>query len=213
MEASMRIIECTQGSEEWLAARAGIATASCFGAILARIKSGEAAERRNYRARLVVERLTGRSVPAFVNAAMKQGTEREPLAREAYEVRTGAFVREVGLLRHDTIEAGASPDGLIDNDGGLEIKCPELATHLEYLRLASEPPAYTPQIQGCMWISGRDYWDFVSFNPDFPPSMQLVVRRVRRDEKYIAGLALAVELFMSEVREEEMAVRNIAEAA
>lgn len=209
----MRVVECEQGTPEWLAARAGVATASCFSNILARIKSGEASDRRNYRARLVVERLTGRCVSSFSSAAMKQGTEREPLARDAYMVRTGAYVQQVGFLRHDTIEAGASPDGLIDDDGGLEIKCPELATHLEYLRLKSEPTAYTPQIQGCMWISGRQWWDFASFNPDFPEHLQLNVRRVQRDEKYIAGLALAVELFMQEVRAEEAEVRAIPEAA
>lgn len=209
----MRRIECEQGSEEWLAARAGIATASCFADVLATIKSGEAAVRRNYRAKLVVERLTGKVIDSFTTAAMRQGTEREPLARDAYMVHSGSFVEAVGFMRHDTLEAGASPDGLIDDDGVLEIKCPELATHLEYLRLRSEPPAYTAQIQGEMWISGRQWCDFVSFNPDFPAHLQLIVRRVPRDEKYIAGLALAVELFMSEVREEEAAIRAMGVAA
>lgn len=209
----MRVIECTQGSEAWLAARAGIATASCFGDILATIKSGEAASRRNYRARLVVEQLTGRCVSSFTTAAMRQGTEREPLARDAYMVQTGNLVQQVGFIRHDTIECGASPDGLIDEDGGLECKCPELATHLEYLRLTAEPAEYRPQIQGGMWITGRKYWDFVSFNPDFPAHLQLIVRRVMRDEKYIAGLALAVELFMGEVRKEVEEVRSMKVAA
>lgn len=202
-----------QGSAEWLAARCGIATASRFADVLATIKTGEAAARRNYRAQLVVERLTGRTVSGYTTAAMQQGTEREPLARDAYMVRTGNLVQQVGFQRHATLEAGASPDGLIDDDGGLEIKCPELATHLEYLRLRREPPAYTAQIQGCMWISGRKWWDFVSFNPDFPERLQLVVRRVVRDEKYIAALALAVELFMAEVREEHEEVLSLHEAA
>ena len=206
-------IDCEQGSPEWLQARSGIATASCFSAILATIKSGESAARQNYRARLVVERLTGRCVESFKTVAMQQGIDREPLARAAYESRTGNFVDEVGFLRHDTLESGASPDGLTDEDGGLEIKCPELAAHLTYLRLQTEPPAYTAQIQGCMWITGRQWWDFVSFNPDFPAHLQLVVRRVPRDEKYIAGLALAVELFMGEVRGEEAAVRALPIAA
>lgn len=209
----MKIIDCEQGSEEWLAARSGIATASCFSAILATIKSGEAAERRNYRAKLVVERLTGRCVSGFTTAAMQQGTEREPLARAAYESRTRTFVNEVGFCRHDELEAGASPDGLIGDDGGLEVKCPELATHLSYLRLKTEPSAYTPQIQGCMWITGRAWWDFVSFNPDFPAHLQLVIRRVPRDEKAIASLEFAVGLFMEEVRKEEAEVRALPLAA
>lgn len=206
----MKIIDAPQGSDEWLQARLGIATASCFAKVLATVKAGEASDRRNYRAKLVVERLTGKPVETFTNSAMQQGTEREPLARVAYETHTGTFVEETGLLLHDDIEAGASPDGLIGPDGGLEIKCPQLATHLEYLRTPTEPSAYRPQIQGCMWISGRKWWDFVSWNPDFPENLQLVVRRVERDEKYIAGLALAIELFMSEVREEVLALTKLA---
>lgn len=209
----MILLDCEQGSPEWHAARCGIATASGFADVLATIKTGEAAARRNYRAKLVVERLTGKVIDTFQSSAMKQGVEREPLARDAYMVQTGNLVRQVGFMRHDTLESGASPDGLIDDDGGLEIKCPELATHLAYLRLKSEPAEYTAQIQGCMWISGRKWWDFASFNPDFPAHLQLVVRRVPRDEKYIAGLALAVELFMGEVRSEEAEVRAMPVAA
>lgn len=209
----MKIINCPQRSEAWFAARLGIGTASCFSSILATIKSGESAERRNYRARLVVERLTGKTISMFTTAAMQQGVDREPLARAAYESRTGNFVDEVGFIRHDTIETGCSPDGLIDARGCLEIKAPELAAHLEYLRLQAEPSKYTAQIQGQMWLAERDWCDFVSFNPDFPPHLQLIVRRIQRDEKYIAGLALAVELFMSEVREETAAVMALPVAA
>lgn len=209
----MKIFNVEQGTPEWFACRQGIATASCFANVLATIKSGESAERRNYRARLVIERLTGKTIKTFQNAAMLQGTEREPDARAAYESHTRRFVDAVGFMRHDAIEAGASPDGLIDDDGLLEIKAPELATHLEYIQSAAEPAKYRPQIQGQLWISNRQWCDFVSFNPDFPPPLQLVIRRVQRDEKFIAGLALAVELFMSEVREEEAAVRKMAEAA
>lgn len=209
----MRVIDCEQGTDEWFAVRAGVATASRFGDILATIKSGEASVRRNYRAQLVVERLTGRCVQSFSTAAMRQGTEREPMARDAYMVKTGHYVQQIGFVRNDGIECGGSPDGLVDDDGGLEIKCPELATHLEYLRLKAEPLAYTPQIQGCMWLTGRAWWDFASFNPDFPSHLQLVVRRVRRDDKYIASLALAVKLFMDEVSAEEAELRELEQAA
>jgi hypothetical protein len=206
----MRMIEHPQGSEEWLASRAGIATASCFADIMATIKTGEAASRRNYRAKLVVERLTGKAVRGFTTKAMEQGTEREPAARLAYEAETGASVLQVGLCLHDTLEAGASPDGLIAADGGLELKCPELATHLEYLKLKTEPPEYTWQIQGGMWITGRKWWDFASFNPDFPENLQLVVRRVMRNESAIDKLAGEVARFMDEVRAEEQAMRRLA---
>jgi hypothetical protein len=212
----VKIIPCQQGTDEWRAARAGIATASEFGCILAKARSGndEATTRRNYRVRLVVERLAGKPLEGgFATFATRQGTEREPLAREAYEVRTGNLVQEVGVCLHDELACGASPDGLVNDDGGVEIKCPELAAHLDYLRRKDEPPEYRAQIQGNLWITGRAWWDFVSFNPDFPPHLQLLVRRVPRDDKYIAGLEFNVRMFLGEVAEEEAAVRALQVAA
>lgn len=206
----MKIIECEQRSSEWFAARAGVATASCFSSVLATIKSGEAAERRNYRARLVVERLTGKCVEGFSTPAMKQGTEREPLARVAYEVASGNMVQEVGFIRHDSIEAGCSPDGLIDANGCIEIKAPELAAHLDYLRDKGLPPKYRAQVQGQLWLAEREWADFVSFNPDFPENLQLLVRRVPRDDDYIAQLERAVRLFLDEVEAEVEQLRRLA---
>lgn len=208
----MKILTHTQGSDEWLAARAGIATASCFGDIMATIKSGESADRKGYRARLVVERLTGKAMPTYQNAAMKQGQEREPFARRAYEVRTANLVEEVGLCLHDELECGASPDGLVDDDGGIEIKSPELSAHLRYLKLEKgcPPPEYFWQVQGALWITGREWWDFASWNPDFPESLQLVIRRVARDKAAIDKLAGEVARFMEEVRAETEAVRKLA---
>ena len=192
-----------QRSEAWFAARLGKATASNFTDVLAKLKNGgEAAGRRNYRARLVVERLTGKPLESFSNAAMQQGVEREPLARLAYEAEAGNVVEEVGFITHPTLEAGASPDGLIGTNGLLEIKCPQLATHLDYLRLDAEPPQYTAQIQGQIWICGREWCDFVSFNPDFPEHLQLIVRRIHRDDAFIAKLAAEVAQFLDEVQTE-----------
>jgi hypothetical protein len=212
----MRVVDCLQGSPEWYAARAGIATASNFGDILARARSGsgEATTRRNYRARLVVERLAGKPVEGgFSNHATRQGQDREPMARDRYMVSSGNYVTQVGLCMHDTLECASSPDGLIDLTGGAEIKCPELSAHIDYLRRSDEPPEYRPQIQGNLWITGRQWWDFISFNPDFPTHLQLVVRRVMRDEKYITALELAVRLFMDEVRAEEAEIRALPVAA
>ena len=209
----MRLVEGAQGMPEWLQARHGIPTASRFGAIMAKIKSGEAADRRNYRADLVVELLTGRPLEGFSTPAMRQGIEREPLARLAYEAETGEMVTEVGLCLHDTMGAGASPDGLIGTDGGLEIKCPERAAHLRYLQQAAEPPEYTWQIQGGMWITGRAWWDFVSWNPDFPEHLQLIIRRIKRDDKAIADLAAEVGLFITEVAAEVARCNALKEAA
>jgi hypothetical protein len=209
----VKILPHIQGSDEWLAARAGLATASCFADIMATLKSGgEAVERRNYRARLVVERLTGKPVSTYQNKSMQQGQEREPFARRAYEVKTANLVEEVGLCLHDELECGASPDGLIDDDGGLEIKCPELSAHLRYLKLEKgcPPPEYFWQVQGALWITGREYWDFASWNPDFPENLQLVIRRVARDKQAIDKLAGEVARFMDEVRGEVEAVSKLA---
>lgn len=209
----MKISPHPQGSDGWFQDRCGIATASCFADVMARLKNGdEAAVRRNYRAKLVVERLTRKPVKGYTNKSMEQGIEREPLARLAYEAETGISIQQVGLILHDTLEAGASPDGLAGRIG-LEIKAPELATHLEYLKLKAEPPEYTWQVQGQMWIAELDAVDFVSFNPDFPENLQLVIRRVKRDEAAIRKLAAAVAEFMQEVRAEESAVRALPLAA
>lgn len=192
-----------QRSESWFAARLGKATSSNFADVLAKLKSGgEAASRRNYRARLVVERLTGKPLESFSNAAMQQGVEREPLARLAYEAETGNMVEEVGFIQHPHLLAGASPDGLIDSEGCLEIKSPTLATHLDYLKLDAEPPKYTAQIQGQLWICEREWCDFVSFNPDFPEHLQLIVRRIHRNEDYISRLTDEVVQFLDEVEAE-----------
>lgn len=209
----MRIIDCAQGSPEWLLARCGVASASKFACVMAKIKTGEAAERRNYRTDLVVERLTGRPLEGFTTPAMKQGTEREPFARMAYEARTGLIVQEVGFCRHDAMDCGASPDGLIAEDGGLEIKCPERTAHLRYLQQEAEPPEYTWQIQGGMWITGRAWWDFASYNPDFPEHLQLVVRRIKRNDEAIKQLAAEVEKFLGEVEAEAERLRHLSLAA
>jgi hypothetical protein len=209
----VRVLDHPQGGDAWLAARCGLATASCFADVMATLKSGgEASERRNYRARLVVERLTKKPVPTFQNAAMKQGTDREPFARDAYEIHTGNLVDQVGLCLHDEMECGASPDGLIDDGGGLELKCPELAAHLRYLKLEKgcAPAEYFWQVQGCLWITGREWWDFASWNPDFPENLQLTIRRINRDKAAIDKLAAEVARFMDEVRAEVESVSKLA---
>ena len=126
----MVLIDCIQGTPEWHAQRAGIPTASRFADVMATIKKGEAATRSNYRTDLVVERLTGRALDGFQTYAMKQGIEREPAGKLAYEAHTGRMLEAVGFIRHDTIAAGASPDALIGADGGFELKCPERSAHL-----------------------------------------------------------------------------------
>ena len=201
----MRVSDAPQGSDEWIRLRLGKATASRFAEVLA---GGRGLTRRAYATQLALEIITGRSVETYTSLAMEIGTEREPAARAEYEALTGNFVTEVGFCMHETLPCGASPDGLIGEEGGVEIKCPRESTHAEYLALPSEPAIYTAQIQGCMWITGRAWWDFVSYNPAFPANARTVVRRVRRDQAFIERLALAVESFSDEVQELAQLIRD-----
>lgn len=188
-----------QGTPEWLQARCGLATASCFADILATIKSGgEAASRRNYRAQLIAERLTGFPEPGYVSPEMKWGTEQEPYARIAYEAKTGNVVVQVAFIQHSELAAGASPDGLVGTDGQIELKCPNTATHIDAL-LKGMDPGHIPQIQGNLWMSGRKWADFISYDPRMPERMQLYVQRVKRDDAYIAKLEAEVRKFLGEV--------------
>lgn len=201
----MLIIDAPQRSPEWFAARLGKGTASNFANILA---AKSTAANRNYRVKLALERITGKQEDVYQKEAMKQGTEREPFARIAYEALTGNLAEEIGFCLHDSLDCGASPDGLIDVAKGLEIKCPTPGKHCEYLRQKAEPTEYTAQIQGCMWITDRQEWDFVSFSPDFPENAQLIVRTIKRDQQYIDKLAAAVDLFMQEVTAEVELITN-----
>lgn len=201
----MKIITTEQGSPEWFAARLGKPTGSKFSDVLA---GGKGLTRKAYAVQLALEIVTGKQAETFINQAMQDGTEREPVARALYEAHSGNFVDEVGFCLHDTIDCGVSPDGLIGDDGGLEIKCPKASTHASYLAMKGEPSAYTAQIQGCMWVTGRDWWDFVSYHPDFPENARLIVRRIKRDSDYIVKLEQAVKSFIKEVAEEAALIKN-----
>jgi putative phage-type endonuclease len=189
-----------QGSPEWLAARAGHCTASRFKDVLAKIKTGESASRRNYRIQLVTERLTGRPCDSYSNAAMEWGTATEPFARAAYEGARTVMVDETGFLLHPGVPfVGASPDGLVGADGGVEIKCPFQSTvHVETLE-GGMPPEHRAQVQGTLWVTGRAWWDYISFDPRMPAHLQLYVERIARDDAYIATLADEVTRFLAEV--------------
>lgn len=182
-----------QGSPEWFAVRYGKFTASRFAALMARTKSGPSTSRANLLTMLAVERLTGKPVETYSNAAMQRGIELEPEARIAYEQRTGIFVEEVGYMPHPTMRhVGMSPDGLVGDDGLLEIKCPEaMAKHLEALRSGSHAVEYRWQVQGQMWIAERAWCDVVSYDPRFPEGLRLAITRVNRDEPAIAELERA----------------------
>jgi putative phage-type endonuclease len=203
----------TQRSEDWYAARLGKATASRFKDAIAALKSGAPAQaQRDYLTELVVERLTQQPIQRFQNAAMAWGTEQEPAARAAYERATGRIVEETGFVAHDTLLAGCSPDGLVDWDGLIEIKCPwNTANHIETL-LNGMPSDHIPQVQGQMWITGREWCDFVSFDPRMPEALQLHVQRIQRDPSFIADLEAKVTSFLQQVGTQVEALRRLAES-
>ena len=198
----MKVLDFPQGSDEWLASRAGKVTASRIADVMAKIKTGEAAARRDYRAQIVAEILTGRPQDGgFTNAEMQWGTEQEPFARSAYEVQTGVMVDQVGLVLHPSIDrAAASPDGLA-GDGLVEIKCPKTATHLQYLLDGEVPPKYEPQMLWQMACAERPWCDFVSFDPRLPDDLQLFVVRFKRDDERIAAMEAEVKAFLAGVDE------------
>ena len=194
-----------QRTEEWFAQRIGKVTASRVADVMATIKSGEAATRKNYRMQLVCERLTGKKEESFTNSHIERGIELEPVARSMYEINNNFFVKEVGFIEHATIPmSGCSPDGLIGDDGLIEIKCPTVANHIESitgLPVGTVPSKYIPQIQWQMACTGRNWCDYVSFNNELPDNLQLFVKRVYRDDEYIANMEKEVIAFLGEVTE------------
>lgn len=189
-----------QRSEDWFAIRLGKVTASCISKVTAKTKTGWGAERANYRAQLVAERLTGQRQDSFTNAAMQWGIDTEEQARTAYAFLHGQNVVEEAFVVHPTIEmAGASPDGLVGADGLVEIKCPNTATHIDTLKGQAIPSKYIGQMDWQMACTGRQWCDFVSFDPRLPEEMQLFVQRHHRDDARIAELETLVTEFLAEV--------------
>jgi putative phage-type endonuclease len=202
-----------QGTEEWFTIRIGKVTASRVADVIAKTKTGYSATRDNYMAQLVCERLTGQKGDSFSNAAMQHGTETEPLARLSYEVTQNVLVDEVGFVPHPSIEmAGASPDGLVGDDGLLEIKCPNTATHIETLLSQSVPGKYNTQMQFQMACTGRQWCDFVSFDNRLPEELQLFVKRVPRDTVFIRLIEAEIIQFLVELDDKInklMKVKNV----
>jgi putative phage-type endonuclease len=199
-----------QGTEEWFAIRCGKVTASRIADIIATTKSGYSASRANYEAQLICEILTGKPAESFTNAAMAWGTETEPLARAQYELKTGNMVNQIGFVVHPKIEqAGASPDGLVDNDGLIEIKCPNTSTHLDTLLSQKVPSKYITQMTWQMLCTGRKWCDFVSYDPRLPDNLQLFIQRIELDEEYGKKLESEVKEFLEEVNEKVEKLRKI----
>lgn len=191
-----------QRTEEWYAARLGKVTASRVAEVITKTKTGYGASRANYMAELICEHLTQTKGESFVSAAMLWGTEKEPAARSAYELRTGALVTEVGFVPHNSINgSGASPDGFVDSDGLVELKCPNTATHIDTVLTETVPAKYVTQMQWQMACTGRKWCDFVSYDPRLPEKMQLFIKRVDRDNAFIDHLEKEVALFLEEMND------------
>lgn len=202
-----------QRTPEWHQARLGRLTGSSAADMLAKIKTGEAAGRRNLRVRLVLERLTGESQEdAYVSKDMQRGTDLESDAFKAYEAETGNLVRRVGFLAHPELMAGCSPDGEVDHFGGIvELKVPKSATHLDYLR-GGLPEAYRYQCQHNLWITGAQWCDFVSWDPRFPPSLRLKITRLTMDGAARKSYELLVRMFLAECDREYLEIEAMASA-
>jgi putative phage-type endonuclease len=192
--------EIVQGSDAWKALRCGKVTASRVADVIAKTKSGYSASRANYLAQLITERLTGVAAETYTNAAMIHGTETEPEARSAYEFYEGVTVEQIAFVPHPNIDqSGASPDGLVGEDGLIEIKCPQSATHLEILLGQAVPGKYETQIQFQLACTGRKWCDFVSYDPRMPENMRLFIKRVHRDDKRINELETEITSFLREM--------------
>ncbi len=187
----MKIFRCEQGTEEWFAVKLGKVSASHFSDVLNK-KSG----RRTYMYRLLGERLSGESYEAYSNKTMERGSEVEAEARAYYEALYGV-VEQVGFVQlNDNV--GCSPDGLPGTDGLIEIKCPFPSTHARYIIENTLPTAHKPQVQGNLWITGRQWCDFISFDPRVKARPFWKIR-VYRDEKYISELHIQIQMFVNEL--------------
>jgi hypothetical protein len=211
MDATVDLI---QGSDEWKRARAGSLGASQIHEALARTKNGWGASRANIIAQLVIERLTGEPSASFESAAMAWGREKEADARDAYSFYHGVKVAEVGIIKHPLIDGThCSPDGLVGEDGLVELKAPNSSTHLDILLTKKFPAKYELQAMWQMACSGRKWCDLASFDPRFPEHLKLFVRRVHRDDKHIEELETEVIKFLSEVEDKVASLNALSEAA
>lgn len=207
------IIDVPQRSDAWFAARLGRLTGSCADAMLATVKTGEAAGRRNLRVRLVLERVTGKSQESdFVSEDMQIGIDREREAFRHYEALTGHVMHRCGFLQAREQMAGCSPDGFLgDFDRLVSIKCPKAATHLDYLKSRKVPTDYLRQCMHECWISGAQGVDFLSYHPDFPKELQACLVSVSLADLGIPAYEAAALKFLAEVETETLALRTLAD--
>lgn len=193
-----------QLTSEWFNARLGSVTASRISDVMAKTKSGYAASRQNYMAQLICERLTEMPTESHTNNAMQRGIDLEGKARELYILKSfDCDVQEVGFIPHQTIKnSGASPDGIVNNDGLIEIKCPNTWTHLEFLKTSKPKNQYVLQMQWQMMCTGRKWCDFVSYDDRLPDNLSYKCVRFHYDDKLANEIEIEVIKFLNELEEE-----------
>ena len=190
-----------QRTEEWFNIRLGRVTASRVHDVLATTKTGYSTSRKNYMMELMVERMTKAKQESYTNSYMQHGIDNEPIARAAYENVISGLVHEVGFVMHPAIPMfGCSPDGLVEKDGLVEIKCPNTAQHVDTI-LYGFPARYQSQVQAQMACTERLWCDFVSYDPRMPKHMRMVRIRVKRDNQYIEDMENSIEGFLTELDE------------
>ena len=192
-----------QGTDEWFAARLGKSTASTFKDMMAATRTGESQYKIKLRQKLAIERLTGKRIEDhFMNKAMQDGVDREPIARKLFEDRYGFVVNEVGFIDHKEVDmSGASPDGLVGEDYVVEIKCPTHITHLNNLMAVKLPKQYHYQIQWQMACTDRSNAHFISYHPDFPDELNMKHILVQRDDELIKNMEAAAHQFNIEIED------------
>jgi putative phage-type endonuclease len=204
--------EMDQQSPEWFAARCGSLGASSLAGITAKGRGGSpSATRANIMARLISERLTGIPQETFQSAEMLHGIRTEPEARAAYKFYCAVEVQQVGIVLHPKLKGThASPDGLVGTDGLVEIKCPNTATHIDYLLTGSIPDKYVVQMLWQMACTNRQYCDFVSYDPRMPEELRMFVKRYDRDSHRLHTLTNEVADFLSEMESKLEQLRELA---
>jgi len=200
----MRVIDHEQGSEAWLRSRLGCPSGSNFGKLIT-ATGKPSAQAESYINQLIAEALTETPTHMKVTEWMQRGTDLEPVAREFYELASGHTVDQVGFCKADEIECGVSPDGLINSDGALEIKVPAPCTHIEWLRAGNVPAKHIPQCQGVLYVTGRKWIDFVSYNEKMP----VLIVHLKRDEDYIAALEIEVIKAVNTIEKEVNRLRKM----
>lgn len=200
---AIELLQLEQGSAEWKDARCGKLTASRFGDVITTTKKGESAARRHYREEIVCEILTGQPAPEpYVSREMQWGKDQEPFARAAYELKYGIFVETCGFVVHpENSRFGCSPDGFVGEDGLIQIKCPNTTTHLAWMLEGQVPLEHAPQMLAELACTGRNWCDFVSYDPRLPEHLQLFIRRMHRNQEHIAQAEEIVSVFLAEVDE------------